>query len=121
MHSPELFPDVASDPATQAASWIRTHAPAQAKVAAWGATTAYLSNRPFLSLEGYLSTPARMADWLVANQVSYVYADSNLAATFPGVLPVVDALAAKGCLMPVFKDADSVGILYAIVANCSIQ
>jgi hypothetical protein len=118
VQNPELLPDVGSDPAVQTAQWLRAHTPPDAKVTAWGATTVYLSGRPFLSLEGFLDTPARMADWLAANNVAYLYADGYLAGTFPDLMPVVASLAADGCLDPVFEDDRSTGTLYTVTPGC---
>lgn len=117
--APSIFPGLSTDPAAQAAAWLQIHAAPDAKVAAWGATMVYLSNRPFLSLEGYLTTPTQMEGWLLQNHIDYLYADTGLANTFPNDMPAVNALAVKGCLDLQFQDAQGVGKLYMVQSQCA--
>jgi len=116
--APNFTPDLSADGMAQAASWLQANAAPEAKVAAWGGTMVNLSRRPFLSLEGYLTTPSVLQSWLVQNGIGYVYTDPELVFTWPADMTAINALVARGCLRLQFQDSQGFGKLYQVETPC---
>jgi len=101
---PDILPDLQADPMAQTAVWLWGNTQPTDTVAGWGATAEYLAGRPFLSLEGYLDSPATLYAWLIDHRVAYLYQNDAVKDVFPAVYESADSLVAQGCLEP-FPDA----------------
>jgi hypothetical protein len=118
--NPTLLPDLQKDNVARAAEWLRENAQQTDMVAGWGATVPYLAERPFLSLEGYLDTPASLYAWLIANDIAYLYQDDVILYMFPDVYNAANSLVAQGCLES-FPEANWVSARFLLVVpGCTV-
>ncbi len=117
--APTILPNLSVDPMAQAVQWLENNSQENQAIASWGSTVSFMAQRPFISLEGYLNAPTTLYQWLLKNDVQYVYLDSSLKGTFPDVMTAIDALATQGCLVIQFESSPKESILYATQAQCA--
>ncbi|MFN2298797.1 MAG: hypothetical protein ACK2UB_08105 [Anaerolineales bacterium] len=116
-----LLPDLQTDNLALAAIWLRENTSSADTVSGWGATMPYLAERPFLSLEGYLDSPAVLYSWLITENIGYLYQDDVVKNLFPDVYQAADSLVAQGCLEAIPEAVWDNGRLLRVVPGCALS